>query len=284
MALMHQSLQKTVTMIAQLNSRPSPQPAQQLSPLHQFKPQRPPFQKLYSTPPMTLLFLSQIVTYKSVAFYAGVHDWAHTTPTNRQLSVAISSDMLASLPSSISSMFLNDSRFVSDVIAMISSLTTHLNPSSKENLLLAISVLTRLKIRPVKSSIDYMSRVRGISKRMQGETIDRIIPFFAIASLGHDSYLGVKSQYLAGDTTMVNCDLLQLSGLLSSKERIQRALGIMNVPPSTTIDNRVSNTPSNPPHNRRPALQPPQPPKKSSSVAYPPARGVPWKCISVMMQ
>ena len=82
---------------------------------------------------------------------------------------------------------------------------------------------------------------------------------------------------------MVNCDLLQLSGLLSSKETRQRALGIPNAPPSNTIANRVSNTPTNPPQNGRPALQPPQTPTQSSAMAYPTARGVPWKCISAMM-
>ena len=79
---------------------------------------------------------------------------------------------------------------------------------------------------------------------MQGVTIDRIIPIFAIASLDHERYPGVKSRYLAGDTAMVNCDLLQLSGLLSSEETRQRALGIPNAPPSNTIANCVSNTPT----------------------------------------
>ena len=61
-------------------------------------------------------------------------------------------------------------------------------------------------------------------------------------------------------------------------------MGIPNVPSSNTIANHVSNTPSNPPQNRRPAPQPPQPPTQSSRVAYPPASGVPWKCIAAMMQ
>ena len=102
---------------------------------------------------------------------------------------------------------------------MLSSLLVHLNPSSNKKLLLAISDLTRLDIRIGESSIDYMSRIRGISKRMQGVTMDLIIPLFDIASLYHDRYTGVKSRYLAGDTALVNCDLLQLSGLLSRKKR-----------------------------------------------------------------
>ena len=52
------------------------------------------------------------------------------TPTNKQLSVAIRSDMLASLPSSISSIFLNDEIFASDGITVLSYLLTHLNPYS----------------------------------------------------------------------------------------------------------------------------------------------------------
>ena len=87
---------------------------------------------------------------------------------------------------------------------MLSSLLTHLNPSSNENLLLAISDLPCLEMRLGESSINYMSRVRGISQRMQGEIIDRIIPLFAIASHDHNRYSGVKSCYLTGDTVLVN--------------------------------------------------------------------------------
>ena len=134
-------------------------------------------------------------------------------------------------------MFLNDASFTSDRITMLSSLITHLNPSYNENLLLAITYLTRLEMRLVELSIDYMSRVRGIAQRMHRVTIDRIIPLFAIASLDHEIYPGVKSRYLAGDTALVNCNLLHLSGILSSEETRQRALGITAVPPSTTSVN-----------------------------------------------
>ena len=139
-------------------------------------------------------------------------------------------------------MFLNNARFVSDRITILSSLINHLTPSYNENLLLAIIYLTRLEMRLGQSSIDYMSRVRGIAQRIHGVTIERITPLFEIASLYHKIYTGVKIRYLAGDTAMVNCDLLQLSGLLSSKETTQRVLGIPNAPLSNTIANRVLNT------------------------------------------
>ena len=142
--------------------------------------------------------------YKAKAFYTGVHDWTQTTPTTRHLSVAISLDILASLLSSISSMFLNEARFASDGITILSSLITHLNPSSNENLLLAITYITRLEMRLGKASIDYMSRVHGFAQRMHGFTIDCIIPLFAIASLDHKIYPGVKIRYLAGDTALIN--------------------------------------------------------------------------------
>ena len=90
-------------------------------------------------------------------------------------------------------MFLNDARFASDGIIMLSSLLTYLNPYLNKNLLLAISDLIRLEMRLGKASIDYMSRVHGISQRIQGVTIYRIIPLFVVASLDRDSYPGVKS-------------------------------------------------------------------------------------------
>ena len=117
--LMHQSLYQNATMIAQLNSFPSPQPAQKSSPSYQFKPQCPSFPKWDGTPPTTPIFLVQIATYKDKAFYSGVHDWTRNTLTNQQLSVAMRSDMLPLLPSSISSMLLNYKRFTSDGITML---------------------------------------------------------------------------------------------------------------------------------------------------------------------
>ena len=74
---------------------------------------------------------------------------------------------------------------------MIYHLLTHLNPSSRENLLIAISDLPRLDMGLVESSIDYMSRVRGISQCMHGITMDNIIPIFEIESLDHGRYPGV---------------------------------------------------------------------------------------------
>ena len=69
--------------------------------------------------------------------------------------------------------------------------------------------------------------------------------------LNHERYPRVNSRYLAGDTALVNCDLLQLSGILSSEETRQRALVIPAIPLSTTSVNRVSNT-QNHPQNERP--------------------------------
>ena len=160
------------------------------------------------------LFLAQVVTYKSKAYYAGVQDWTQMTTKTKHLSVAISSDTLFSLPHSVSSIFLNDARFASNGIDVMLSLLTHLNPSSSKNLLLAISDLTCLKILVRESGIYFMSRVRGVSQRLKGVPMKKITPLFAIASLVHECYPGFKIRYLAGDPTLVNCDLLGLSGLL----------------------------------------------------------------------
>ena len=82
-----------------------------------------------------------------------------------------------------------------------------------------------------ESIIDYMSRVRGISQRMHRIPTERIIPIFAIASIDHDRYPGVKSSHLAGNVALVNYDLLDLSGILSIEETQKRALGIWSAPP-----------------------------------------------------
>ena len=84
--------------------------------------------------------------YDAEAFYSGVHDWTHTTPASRQLSVAISSDMLDLIPSFTSWMFLKNERLLSYEIAMLYFLLTYLNLSSNENILLAISDVTRTEM------------------------------------------------------------------------------------------------------------------------------------------
>ena len=167
---------------------------------------------------------------------------------------------------------------------MLFLLLTHRKPSSNKNILLVISDLPRLEMRLGKLTIDYMSRVRGISQRMQGLTIERIIPLFTITSLDHDHYPEVKSRYLVGDAALVNCDLLQLSDLLSSKDTRHRALLIPNSPTSTTISNCMLNTPTNPPQTERPAPQPLQPQTQSSDVVHQPTRRVPCNFIAAMMQ
>ena len=162
-ALIQKLLQQNATTITQINSRSSPHPPQTQSFSYQFKPQHPPFPKWDGTLTTTSLFLAQIETYKDEAFYTSFHDWTQTTPTIRQLSVAISLDILASLLSSISLIFLNYAKFASDGIAMLSYLITHLNPSYNENIIIAITDLTCFETRLGKSSNNYMSRVRGIT-------------------------------------------------------------------------------------------------------------------------
>ena len=75
---------------------------------------------------------------------------------------------------------------------MLSHLLSHPNPSSSEELPIAISYLTCLEIGIGESIIDYMARVCGISQQMQGVTMGKIIPLFAIASLDHNRYPGVN--------------------------------------------------------------------------------------------
>ena len=106
----------------------------------------PPFPKWYGMPPTTPLFLTQVVMYKAKSFYYSVHDWTQTIQASKHLSVTISANMLALIPWSVSLILLNDAIFASDGIALISHLLTHLNPSSRKNLILAFLDLTRLEM------------------------------------------------------------------------------------------------------------------------------------------
>ena len=101
---------------------------------------------------------------------------------------------------------------------MLLHLLTHLNPSSSENVLPAISEITSLDMGLGNTSIYYMYRVRGISQRLQGVLAEKVIPLFSIVILDHNRYPSVKRRYLEGDPALVNGNPLDLSGLLYSKE------------------------------------------------------------------
>ena len=60
---------------------------------------------------------------------------------------------------------------------------------------------------------------------MHGITMGRITPLFDITSLDHDFYPVVNSRYLAGDASLVNYNLIDLSSLLSSEETQKKSLG-----------------------------------------------------------
>ena len=77
---------------------------------------------------------------------------------------------------------------------MISHLLTHLNPSYSEKLLLTISDLTRLVMGLGETSIYYMSHVCGVSQCLQGVSMEKIFPLFAILILDHNRYPGTKRQ------------------------------------------------------------------------------------------
>ena len=70
----------------------------------------------------------------------------------------------------------------------------HLNPSSINNLILAISDLNHLDMSLNDTSIDYMSRIRVVSHKLQCVSVDKVIPLFAIAILEPDCCPVIKSQ------------------------------------------------------------------------------------------
>ena len=123
----------------------------------------PPFPKLDSTPPTTPLLISQIESFKSEAYYSVVHNWTRTSPASRQLSVAIRSNIFASLPSSVSSMFLNESRSVSDRIAMIFCFSLTSTPFPEKTFCSQFQTSLALRCDLASRALIFFLMVRGIS-------------------------------------------------------------------------------------------------------------------------
>ena len=169
---------------------------------------------------------------------------------------------MVSLPRSVSPMFLNNIIFYSGRISIISNLLTHPKPSSIENLLLSNSDLTCLDMGLGELSIKYMSRIHSISQKICGFSMEQIIPLFSIAGLDHNQYPGVTIRYLVSDPALVNCNLLDISGLVYGKDTRQQ---------------------SQPPLTGFLQPRPSHPTTTTSPVDYPPPRGVPWERIAAMV-
>ena len=151
-------MQQNAALVVQLQ-RQAYQTVAPMSPTQTLNIQRSPFPKWYGTPPSKIMFLEQVDNYRSETYYPSVSYWICTTLSTRHISVSISANMLPSLPRAQSSMFLNDAHFVYDGISVLSHLLYHLNPSSSDNLLLAINNLNHLEMSLNKTSIYYMSCV-----------------------------------------------------------------------------------------------------------------------------
>ena len=127
----------------------------------------------------------------------------------------------------------------------------------------------------------YVARLRNITTNARGY-IGKIIPLFTIASLDCNRYPDAKIRHLAGDPTLVNCNLLDLSGLLSSKYTRQQYLGLPSLTPPSTV-NHLSNSQAQPPLMGRPQQRTSQLPMTTSPTDCPPPRGVPWNSIAEMV-
>ena len=189
---------------------------------------------------------------------------------------------MVSLPRSVSPMFLNNIIFSSDRISMISNLLTHPKPSSIENLLLSNSDLTCLDMGLGELSIKYMSHIHSISQQMCGFSMEQIIPLFSIAGLDHNQYPGVTIRYLASDPALVNCNLLDISGLVYGKDTRQQSLILLSSTHMAMV-NCVSDVQSQPPLTGFLQPHPSHPTTTTSPVDYPPPRGVPWERIAAMV-
>ena len=111
--LMTQHMHQNVTLMAKIHCQASLTVPK--TPYSQtYKIQCPPFPKWYGVPTTKPLLLAQVDNYNAKAYYACISNWSCMTSITSQLSVAISADIISSLPRDLSSMFIKNSRFSSD--------------------------------------------------------------------------------------------------------------------------------------------------------------------------
>ena len=126
--------------------------------------------------------------------------------------------MLAALSHEQLSPYLNNNKYTGDGIAMIASLVEKISPSRPENRLQDVRDLSSLEQGSQESTSSYMSRVRGFATRLQGVTIDDLMPLFTLIGMNHDQYSGLLARFTSGEPAIVNATTSDLERLVIEED------------------------------------------------------------------
>ena len=250
MALVAQMMQQNTIAIQQLA-------ASQQSMAHSTALRGPttPFPKYdaSTTPNDITVYLELLRAYKADPFFAPVSDWATTLPTSQVHSSRIHRDMLTTLPSSITSSYLNNPSFVSSTgdhlgIEMLAHFIDTLQPSRPETCLTHLQAMSHLQLGAQESLSEFWAKVHLHADALGTLSFYNAAPLLGLAALSaSDKCQGLVNRYCSGDPIVTTANLLAMEELSKLEELRHNTLG--GTDPSPPIEaNRTTNaTPSNPP-------------------------------------
>ena len=101
---------------------------------------------------------------------------------------------------------------------MLTNFLKHRWPQSTVDCLFAIDDLVCLNMRPGESSGEFMARLRIIEVRLQGMTIDEVLPLIAMSNTNQDLHPALMTQYIQGDTSVVNATVYTIESDMDQED------------------------------------------------------------------
>ncbi len=203
-------------------------------------PITPPLMPNYvaDTPELLTLYLEQVAEFKLHPYFDKVNWGDAENEGNSLASRHVRAELLRTLANSpIIYTFLGQPQYTTNGILMLQDLIDKLNPSQPEHLLAAVLELTAAEQGSSEDGQRYMCRLRGLYARLKGLSIDKFFTLLAVAGLSPDDYPGIRSRFQAGDATITNASIYELSKQVEFEDRrreITQGVGTDTpTPPST---------------------------------------------------
>lgn len=216
-----------------------------------------------NTPEQVTLYLEQLVEYKLHPYFINVNWDDAENEGNTPESRHVRAELLRTLATSdIIVTFLGQPQYSSNGILMLQDLIEKLNPTQPEHLLAAVLELTAAEQGSSEDGRRFMCRLRGLYARLKGLTIDKFFTLLAVAGLSPDDYPGIRARFQAGDTTITNASIYELSKQVEFEDRrreITHGVG--------------TDTPTPPTAARRAAGS------EDQKGSYPPSKPVKWSAV-----
>ena len=188
------------------------------------------------TPELSTLYLEQLAEFKLHPYFDQVNWGDAENEGNSPASRHVRSELLRTLANSpIIYTFLGQPQYTTNGILMLQDLIEKLNPSQPEHLLAAVLELTAAE-QGDEDGQRFMCRLRGLYARLKGLTIDKFFTLLAVAGLSPDDYPGIRARFQAGDTTITDASIYELSQQVEFEDRRREIAGVNNdapAPPTT---------------------------------------------------